>query len=223
MPLPPPKPEVYLDSDCTICHEPLLIPSSHEPLEPSYVIDDVQLRCSHHFHKSCLLEYAVSSPDARERCALCRANVLDSSGAFIVTVRTETGHIGTMDLGRDIDDQLYFQAHPNAERAQVFLSLMAQMDFDEAEKMLKGEEQWGNGERLSPDVMYETGQTTAMHMAALNDDVEGVQLLLRYGADPLLQDENGQTALQMAREQDARKVIPLLASASDRHLSSTGR
>ena len=95
------------------------------------------------------------------------------------------------------------------------------MEFDEAEKMLKGEDQGANGERLSPDVTYETGQTTAMHMAALNDDVEGVQLLLGYGADPLLQDESGQTALQMAREQDARKVIPILASASDRHKAST--
>ncbi|CAD6576660.1 MAG: hypothetical protein ASARMPREDX12_008560 [Alectoria sarmentosa] len=223
MPLPPPKPELYIDSDCTICHEPLLIPSSHEPLVPSYEIDDVQLQCSHHFHKSCLLEYAVSSPDARERCALCRANVLDSSGVFIVTVRTETGYIGTIDIGREIDDQLYFQAHPDAERAQVFLSLMSQMEFDEAEKMLKGEDGLGKGKRLSPNVTYETGQTTAMHMAALNDDVEGVRLLLRYGADPLLQDENKQTALQMARDQDARKVIPLLASASDQHMSSTDR
>ena len=223
MPFPPPKSEVHIDSDCTICHSPLLIPSSHEPLSPSYVIDDVQLRCSHHFHKSCLLEYAVSSPDARSRCALCHANVLSSSGAFIVTVRTETGYVSTIDLGREIDDQLHFQAHPDAQRAQVFLSLMAQMDFDEAEKMLKGEDELGDGERLNPDVRYETGQTTALHMAALNDDVEGVKLLLRYGADPLLQDENGQTSLQMAREVDARKVIPLLASASNRHLSSTGR
>lgn len=55
--------------------------------------------------------------------------------------------------------------------------------------MLKGEDELGNGEWLSPDVMYETGQMTAMHMATLNDDVEGVQLLLRYGADPLLYDE----------------------------------
>lgn len=223
MPLPPPKPEVHTDSDCTICHNPLLIPSSHEPLEPSYVIDDVQLRCSHHFHKGCLLNYAVSSPNTRSQCALCRADVLDSSGAFIVTVRTETGFTGTIDFGREIDDQLHFQAHPDAERAAVFFSLMSQMEFDEAEKMLKGEDDLGNGERLSPDVRYETGQVTAMHMAALNDDVGGVRLLLRYGADPRLQDESGQTALQMAREQDTKEVIPLLESASDRHLSSTGR
>lgn len=97
------------------------------------------------------------------------------------------------------------------------------MEFGEAEKMLKGEDEGGDGERLSPDVTYETGQTTALHMAALNDDVEGVQLLLRYGADPLLEDECEQTALQMARDANARKVIPLLTSASNRHMSSTDR
>ena len=219
--LPQPKAEVYSDSDCAICHEPLLIPCDHKPLEPSYVIDDVQLRCSHHFHKSCLLDYAVASPDDHERCVLCRANVLDNSGAFIVTVRTENGYTGKIDFGHDINEQLYFQAHSEAERAQAFLSLMSQMEFSEAEKMLKGEDELGNGQRLSPDVTYETGQTTAMHMAALNDDIEGVELLLRYGADPLLKDESGQTALQMARDQDARKVIPVLTTASERHMSST--
>lgn len=221
MPLPPPKPEVHIDSDCTICHEPLLIPSSHEPLVPSYEIDDVQLQCSHHFHKSCLLEYAVSSPDARERCALCRANVLDNSGAFIVTIRTENGHTGTTDFGYEINEQLHFKAHPEAERARVFLSLMSEMEFSEAEKMLKGEDDVGNGQRLSPDVFYGIGQTTAMHMAALNDHSEGVELLLRYGADPLLEDESGQTALQLARDHDSRKVIPVLTTASEGHISST--
>lgn len=98
---------------------------------------------------------------------------------------------------------------------------MSQMEFDEAEKMLKGEDDLGNGERLNPNVTYEGGQTTAMHMAALNDDIEGVELLLRYGADPLLEDESGQTALQMARDLDARKVIPLLTAAADGHMSST--
>ena len=88
--------------------------------------------------------------------------------------------------------------------------------------MLKGEDNLGNGQRLSPDVTYGAGQTTAMHMAALNDDNEGVELLLRYGADPLLEDESGQTALQMARDQDAQKVIPVLETASERHMSSTG-
>lgn len=223
MPLPPPKAEVYSDSECTICYEPLLVPNDNNPLEPSYVIDDVQLPCSHHFHKSCLLEYAASSPDGHERCVLCRANVLDNRGAFIVTVRTENGSTGTMDLGREIDEQRYFQANPEAERAQVFLFLMSQMEFDEAEKLLKGEDDLGNGQRLSPDVTYETGQTTAMHMAALNDDIEGVELLLRYGANPLLEDESGQTALQMARDQNARKVIPVLTTASERHISSTDR
>ncbi len=65
------------------------------------------------------------------------------------------------------------------------------MDFDEAEKMLKGEDTLGNGIPLSPDVTHERDKWTALQMAASNDDIEGVELLLRYGADPLLEDESG--------------------------------
>ncbi len=87
--------------------------------------------------------------------------------------------------------------------------------------MLKGEDDVGNGPRLSPDVTYGIGRTTAMHMAALNDHSEGVKLLLRYGADPLLEDESGQTALQLARDHDSRKVILVLTTAPERHMSPT--
>lgn len=116
-----------------------------------------------------------------------------------------------MDLGRDIDELAYLSANPEVDRAQTFLSLMAQMEFAEAEKFLKGEDGMGAGGRLDPDVTYETGRTTAMHMAALNDDVEGVRLLLAYGADREFRDEEGKTALDMARGQDAKAVIALLS------------
>ncbi|KAF2263477.1 hypothetical protein CC78DRAFT_533903 [Lojkania enalia] len=74
--------------DCAICKEPLLVPSSNNG-QPSYVIDDVEFRCKHHFHWSCILEHSISSHDARNRCALCRQSVLDSQGEFIVKVRNE--------------------------------------------------------------------------------------------------------------------------------------
>ena len=95
---------------------------------------------------------------------------------------------------------------------------MALQKFDEAERMLRGEDARGNGERLSPNVTYEVGRMTALHTAALNDYVEGVELLLRYGADPLLKDKSGQTALQMASKNGAQKVIPILTSATDWHI-----
>lgn len=212
MPLPPPQPSVISDRDCAICHEQLLIAGNDDPLTPSYVIDDVELSCKHHFHQSCILEYAASSAKARERCAVCRAKVSDSNGSFWVTVQTENGFVSQIDLGRDIDEQTYLQAHPEVERAQSFLGLMSQMDFEDAESMLKGEDDLGNGQPLDPNVTYETGGTTAMHMAALNDDTEGVRLLLKYGADKDVKDEDGKTALDMAKDVDAKAVITLLTN-----------
>ena len=210
MPLPDPKPEIYSEDDCAICHEPLVIPSDDaNPLNPSYVIDDVELTCGHHFHQSCIMEYALSSPNARECCALCRSNVLDEDGNFFVSVKTENGFAGWIDLGDEIDREAFMKENPNIARAQDFLSIMSQQEFVEAEKYLKGEDESG-GSKLSPDVLYQTGGQTAMHMAAYNDDVEGVRLLLRYGADKHIKDEDGQTALDCAKDADAKGVIALL-------------
>ena len=211
MPLPPPKASVCSNEECSICHDPLVVPNNDDnPLNPSYVIDDVELRCKHHFHQSCVIEYAVVSPNARQRCPLCRANVLDANGNFIVVVKTENGFVGQIDLGRDIDEAVYLKANPQAERAQTFLSLMAQMEFDEAEKFLKGDDGQGMG-KLNPNVTYPSGGQTAMHMAALNNDVQGVQLLLRYGASKDIKDEDGQTALDMAKLVEAKELFTLLS------------
>lgn len=93
----------------------------------------------------------------------------------------------------------------------TFLSLMSQMEFSDAELFLKGEDPDATG-KLDPNVCYDSGGITAMHMAALNDDVEGIRLLLRYGADKDLESEDGQTALDMAKAQNSTRAIALLTA-----------
>jgi len=87
-----------LEDNCSICHESLLITAVPSPNENSSesdseqlssFIDDILLRCGHHFHWSCIIEYGVSSPNARGKCALCGANVLNDQGRLIVDVRNE--------------------------------------------------------------------------------------------------------------------------------------
>lgn len=51
---------------------------------------------------------------------------------------------------------------------------MSQMDFDEAEVLLKGEDEGANGQKMDPNVTYDAGKMTAMHMAALNDEYVSV-------------------------------------------------
>lgn len=94
---------------CAICHEPLLVPSIDDE-QPSYLIDDVEFPCKHHFHWGCILEYSISSSDARNRCAFCRQSVLNSEGEFIVQVRNEGGFVGGFDFGDEIDRHLFYKA-----------------------------------------------------------------------------------------------------------------
>ena len=157
------------------------------------------------------MEYAVSSPSAREKCAYCRQSVLDRSGEFWVWIRNETGHCGSINLGEEIDRRTFLAQNPEIDRRETFLALMAQMDFEDAEIFLKGEDEGSGGKKMDPNTYYDLGRMTAMHMAALNDDVEGVQLLLRYGADRDFRDEEGKTALDMAREQKSNRVLALLS------------
>jgi hypothetical protein len=102
-------PPTASDKDCAICHEPLLVPSSDHG-QPSYLIDDVEFCCKHHFHWACILDYSVFSHDARNRCAFCRQSVLNSQGEFIVQVRNEGGTTNRFDFGREIDQHLFFKA-----------------------------------------------------------------------------------------------------------------
>ena len=113
-------------------------------------------------------------------------------------------------MGDMIDREALEEAHPDIRRKDAFLSFKAQMDFDIAEKFLTGEDEDSHGEKLDPNVYYKTGRVTALHMAALNDDAKGIELLLRYGADKEFGSEDGHTALAIAVEGGCERAIALL-------------
>ena len=92
-----------------------------------------------------------------------------------------------------------------------FLISMSFMNFSEAETLLKGEDPDGRG-KVDPNACYPLSRVTAMHMEAGNDDVEGVQLLLKYGADKEFKSSDGLTALDIAKQRDAKKVVALLTA-----------
>ena len=157
------------------------------------------------------MEYAQSSQAARAECALCQQNVLNADGDFNVYVQNEGSSSSSIDFGQLIDEEIYLTANPALRRKNDFLSLMSQMEFKPAELFLKGEYEGFEGKGIDPNVCYEGGKMTAMHMAALNDDVEGVKLLLQYGADKNFKAEDGQTALDMAKGQWYDRIVALLA------------
>ena len=136
---------------------------------------------------------------------------MNQSGDFLVNIRNEGGFTAGFDLGNEIDRLAFLEANPEIDRKETFLSLMAQGDYEDAELFLKGEDPESNGRKLDPNSFYDLGRMTTMHMAALNDDVKGIQLLLDYGADKNFKDEDGQTALDLAKDQNAKNAIALLS------------
>jgi len=77
---------------------------------PHFLDDGVEFRYKHHFHWNCILEYSISSPDAREHCALCRQSLLDSNGESIAWVHSESGVSGGINFGNEIDRHLRYAA-----------------------------------------------------------------------------------------------------------------
>ncbi|KAF4630418.1 hypothetical protein G7Y89_g7725 [Cudoniella acicularis] len=152
------------------------------------------------------------------RCPICRESNLNGNGGFWVGLLNESGDRLLFDFEKEIDHKLYLKywANPELERKVSFLGLMAHMAVEDAELFLKGEDLLAKGKKLDPNVCYEGSRKNAMHLAALMDNVEDVKLLLKYGADAEFMDEDGKTALDMAKEQDAKRVIALLSEKQNR-------
>ena len=55
---------------------------------------------------------------------------------------------------------------------------------------------------------------TLLHGAVISGDVREVKRLLAAGADPLIRNREGQTALQVARLLDQRKACVVLSGAA---------
>jgi len=86
---------------CSICTDPLVVTTEPEDgAADDAVLDDVELRCGHHYHWQCILDHAESDTG----CAICATPLYEeeasgsssdgeSSGRFFVTVRNEGGFV----------------------------------------------------------------------------------------------------------------------------------
>ncbi|KAL8287032.1 hypothetical protein RQP46_004038 [Phenoliferia psychrophenolica] len=201
---------------CALCSTPLLIPSASPDAGPSHVPDDVHLACNCHFHWECLTDHYESHPtssSSSRSCPSCGGNVLSQAdGRFLVNVTNEGGFTGGYDFGEDLDEDE--RLSPEERRIELFLALVSQADHDEAEAFLRGEDEAGKGVPLDVNVVGEgDGGLTGLHIAAFNDDVEGVRMLLKYGARKDVRAKDGATPVDCARQVNAREVVDLLLSS----------
>ncbi|KAM0749077.1 hypothetical protein T439DRAFT_349155 [Meredithblackwellia eburnea MCA 4105] len=238
---------------CSICSQVLVIPSPDS--ETQTLVDDVCLPCpsAHHFHWECITSHfehilktaGVQGLGGAWKCpaAGCEANVGQGQGndKLLVSVRNEGGFTPNYDLSADVLDAI---RSPAERRTELFLSLISQRDWREAETFLiesteepgqeeedgdmKDVEEEENGEAededegdeeddegpLQPvDVNSVTsdGGLTALHLAAFNDDVEAVEMLLRHGARTNIRGaKDGATALEIALQRGAMNAAKLL-------------
>jgi len=63
--------------------------------------------------------------------------------------------------------------------------------------------------KLSSNVTYEYDKQTVMHMTAYNDDIEDIQLLLRYEVNKSIKNESDQITLNCVTKIKVKNVIVL--------------
>ncbi|CED85430.1 Zinc finger, RING/FYVE/PHD-type [Phaffia rhodozyma] len=207
---------------CALCSLPLLVPQEpssdieddEDEETPSHLIDDVELPCGDHFHWDCLMNASKISPvDKLRFCLFCRQQAVtiadDGSEKLLVHVRNEGGLTSNFDLGEEIRSEIAFDSNPHLRRTEAFLSLMSQDDLETAEEMLRGED---GAEPVDPNSTYEEGGLTALHVAAYNNNVRAIELLLRYGAQKDKRSNDGASPLDCASQVEAWNAVQVLNS-----------
>ena len=95
------------------------------------------------------------------------------------------------------------EREPRRRHDSLFLESMEKSDFRTARNLLEADGQ-------DPDVCYENIRKIALHHAAEQDDVEAVRLLVTYGANEELEEDDGFTALEIAELNGSKEVIKFL-------------
>ncbi|GAO51420.1 ankyrin [Saitoella complicata NRRL Y-17804] len=180
-------------NNCALCFDPLLIPNPSDE-GPAMIIDDVELRCSHHFHWSCFTEYDADGND-RTLCPECGETTLQRGGQLLVIVRNEGGVTAGFDLGAALDEEKFYDDNPALRREMAFLNMISMSELEAAQELLE--------EGVDVDCRDSETGGTALHLAVVNGDEEGIMMLLGYGASREVRDSSGRTPADVAREMGA--------------------
>ncbi|KAH7888466.1 hypothetical protein F5I97DRAFT_701708 [Phlebopus sp. FC_14] len=162
---------------CIICFEPLSILSDDEE-GPVFITDDVELRCGHHSHWTCLMDWARTPDIDRTSCPQhnpeCGQSTLDSTGRFIVNVTNEGGFTNGFDFGEVLDEEDFLEKNPEQQINRAFHDLIAQGEYEAASQLIE--------QGADVNCTYGKEGLTAMQKAMLVGDTRGVEFLQSKGA-----------------------------------------
>jgi len=182
---------------CISCHEALTILDEDYPLEPG-LVDDVELRCGHHYHWSCFAEeYSAEGATltTKAQCPSCMQDIT-TNGKLLVTLRNEGGEQPNTDIGTLLEEEEFYDQNPEMKEVRAFLEFCAEGDEDEVREMLAATPELVNRQD------HETGQT-GLHVAVMNGREEIVGILLEHLVDRRVTDAGGKTAYQLAVDMGA--------------------
>ncbi|ELU38704.1 zf-rbx1 domain-containing protein [Rhizoctonia solani AG-1 IA] len=188
---------------CSLCSHPIYIPTPDVEFDSQSIssdieeIDSIRLpSCGHTFHWTCWASYEIQSPTNRPLCPSpnCGAATLtyplqsgssSNAGKLLVTLYNEGGISEGFDLGQALDDERYYDSHPDAKLARAFRSMVSEGDLDAAQEIMISEEWKEMG--LSVDCLDEreegaTGGLTSLVLALGRGDEETARTLISWGA-----------------------------------------
>ncbi|KAF8119295.1 hypothetical protein EV363DRAFT_1379591 [Boletus edulis] len=118
---------------------------------------------------------ARTYPPAFTTCVVCRQNILDPSGRFIVDVRNEGGETRGFDFGVIIEEEEFLDSHPSQVHSRAFHDLVAEGDYVGAIDVIAEHD-------VDVNCTYGNDGLTALQKAMYSGDASGVEFLRSLGA-----------------------------------------
>ncbi|KAF8135831.1 hypothetical protein EV363DRAFT_1321781 [Boletus edulis] len=106
---------------------------------------------------------------------VCRQNILDPSGRFIVDVRNEGGETRGFDFGVIIEEEEFLDSHPSQVHSRAFHDLVAEGDYVGAIDVIAEHD-------VDVNCTYGNDGLTALQKAMYSGDASGVEFLRSLGA-----------------------------------------
>ncbi|KAJ7608771.1 hypothetical protein FB45DRAFT_945880 [Roridomyces roridus] len=204
LPLPVAQPAVvvpaHLTASCGLC--PLPLGCATFAADQNQPIHCLKTSCHHDFHYFCYMRFLIRAPfNLRPCCPSCRSNILNE-GQYSVLATTTAGHEGLTDMTDDVEK--LFDTIRIAKQ-QILMDMLAGRQFHIVEHELLT----GPGKI---DVNYRSpeGGFTPLHLSALKNDVQAIDLLLRLGADKHIKSDKNWAAIDFARMNSAFDAVKRL-------------